>query len=231
MRTRCKLSWVLGIASAVVAMSSAYAALKTTPPKNVDLTGLWMINPQLSDNPKEILEKRREKSMSRRGRRGGGGMEGGMGGGMRRTGGMGGGPPGGMGGGVRRHDRGGQDEPERKDSMQDSLDDLIGAPEQLDIKQDAHAFMLSSGDQSNSCKPGEVAQVSLRDGYLADRQCGWQSKKFVIELKSPLGITRTDRYELVKKTDQLVVITELEGGRGPLKGLKIKRTYDRLVAH
>lgn len=229
MRAYCKLCCVLLFASATLGIDIADAGSNVTPPKNVDLTGLWVINSTLSDNPKEILEKRREKAGSNRTRRvGGSGPGGGMG---RGPGGVGGIPPGGVGGPVRRMpDRQVESDSGRSEPTNETLDELLAWPEQLDIKQEMHTYTISSINQTSSCKPGEAAvQVPMRDGYLADQHCGWKSKQFVIELKSPIGLTRIDRYELSKKTDQLVVITELKGGRGPLKGLKLKRTYDRMI--
>jgi len=50
-----------------------------------------------------------------------------------------------------------------------------------------------------------------------------------VEMKSPNGLTRTDQYELAKGDNQLIVVTELAGSRLPLSGVKIRRTYDRVV--
>ena len=165
---------LLTVAAAVAVMNVAFAGLKDVPPNNVDLTGLWNINPQLSDDPQRLLD--------------------------------------------RKHGR----------AMQAALEQLV-AQEQLDIRQDIHSLTFANIEQTNTCKIGQAAQVPTPDGNLADRQCGWKRKKFVVEMKSPNGLTRTDQYELAKGDNQLIVVTELAGSRLPLSGVKIRRTYDRVV--
>jgi hypothetical protein len=237
----------------LIGINVAFAGLKPTAPKNVDLSGLWQINPDLSDDPQQLLDKKRAKSMGRHGRGMGGrrGMDGGWGGGG--AGGRGGGPGGGWGGGTggssgggpsggaggsgggghsgHHRDDGDSDDSEHSgDSPRPEVDPMLATQEQLDIRQQPSALTFSGIEASSTCTTGAAAQVSMPDGNLADRQCGWKGKKFIVELKSPKGLTRTDQYELTKKADQLIVITKFEGGRGPLSGLKIKRTYDRIVA-
>ena len=211
---------------AVVGANVALAGLKATAPKHVDLTGLWKINAELSDDPQEILDKRREKAMGRRGMRGG---MGGMGGGMGRGPG-GGGDTGGPPDARREHGRHGREDSDDRESMHESMERMLATQEQLDIKQDVDSVTLSSIDDTSRCKSGATVQVSTPDGNLADRQCGWKRSTYLIELKSPKGLTRTEEYKLAKSGNQLIVVTQFKGGRGSLSGLKIKRTYDRLVA-
>jgi hypothetical protein len=52
----------------------------------------------------------------------------------------------------------------------------------------------------------------------------------VVELASEDGVKRVNRYELHKGDRQLVLTSEIKGGKGQLRGLRIKRVYDRAVA-
>jgi hypothetical protein len=165
---------LLSLAAAVAMMNAAFAGLKDAPANTVDLTGLWNINPQLSDDPERLLEKKRGRA------------------------------------------------------MQAALAQLA-AQEQLDIRQETHSLTFANIEQTNTCKIGEPSQVPTPDGNLADRQCGWKRQQFVVEMKSPHGLTRTDRYELAKGANRLIVTTELAGSRLPMSGVKIRRTYDRVV--
>src|SRR5262245_18292608 len=59
----------------VAGVGVATAELKRAAPKNVDLSGLWKQNPELSDDPQKVLAEKRSQSTSRGpavGRRGGG---------------------------------------------------------------------------------------------------------------------------------------------------------------
>ncbi|MEJ0036107.1 MAG: hypothetical protein WDO68_08480 [Gammaproteobacteria bacterium] len=82
----------------------AMASLKEKPPKGVDLTGTWQLDPYRSDDPTAVIDQAQSDAQDKgsgsgRGggmRRGGGGFPGGGGGGS--SGGDGGGFPGGGGG-------------------------------------------------------------------------------------------------------------------------------------
>ena len=98
--TKLAFACSAGLLSAV-----AFAGLKEKPPKGVDPTGSWQLDPYRSDDPTAVLDQARadaqEKSGSgggERGGRSGGRSRGGMGGGFPGGGGGGGGYPGGGGG-------------------------------------------------------------------------------------------------------------------------------------
>jgi hypothetical protein len=115
--------------------------------------------------------------------------------------------------------------------MRVPLDSFLATREQFEIEQRPDALTVRTFDETSTCKPAETAKVPMPNGELAERRCGWQGAAFVIELKSPDGVTRVNRYELRKNDQQLVVISEIKGGRGQLSGLHIRRIYDRLVAY
>jgi hypothetical protein len=73
---------LLALAAGAVA-DVALADLKAEAPKNVNLTAIWKINPELSDDPQKVLAKRRDEEnsngapvpRSRRGTRTSGGID------------------------------------------------------------------------------------------------------------------------------------------------------------
>jgi hypothetical protein len=104
-------AWVTAAACSITLLSTvAMAGLKEKPPKGVDLTGNWQLDPYRSDDPTAVLDQARAEMQEKRGsgggrggmRRGGGGFPGGgsgyPGGGGTYPGGDGGGFPGGGGG-------------------------------------------------------------------------------------------------------------------------------------
>jgi hypothetical protein len=222
----------------VLSCASASAGLKAQAPKDVDLTGSWNINTQLSDDPQKILKERR--AQARPSLHGGfGGMRGsdaGSSGGIPGSGGRGGmgrptgSEPGGMRGGSGGWDERGVDAEDRSGERGEpdaSTQRMLATRESLEIVQQDGALTLKDDDGDTTCKPDEVAQVSMPNGTVGDRRCGWDRKAFVVELKPPQGISRNERYELSPDGRQLVLTTELKGGRGPMSGIKIKRVYDR----
>ncbi|HEU4365481.1 MAG TPA: hypothetical protein VFT13_08450, partial [Candidatus Krumholzibacteria bacterium] len=85
----------------VAAAALAGAILVTTgasgeePGTSVDISGTWILNKDLSDDPREIMEKRREEAMQQGNKSRIPSMRGGAGGGGFGGGGMPGGPGGG----------------------------------------------------------------------------------------------------------------------------------------
>jgi hypothetical protein len=238
MKTRPVLL-LLGVLGAAAVASGA--ELKHTPPAKVDLSGLWKINPDLSDDPyKAVEQKRRDSSEGRR--RGGGGPMGGSGGGARLPGGIVvdsgdildgvfGGTVGGSAGTGRRgggtSDRpAGDPEPT---SMRVPLDSFLATLEQFEITQAPDAVTITTEEETSTCKPAAPGQAPLPGGDPGDRRCGWQGNDWVTEIKAPNGVVRTNRFELKKGGRQLVMISEIEGGKAQLSGLRIKRVYDRVL--
>jgi len=232
------------LGTAVVATG---AELKHAPPAKVDLSGLWKINPDLSDDPYEAVEKKRRASTEGRGTRGGGPMGGGRSGGTRLPGGIvvdsgdgvfgdvfGGtvvtgtarGTVGGGGGGGNRDRPAGDPEPS---SMRVPLDSFLATVDQFEISQAPDSLTIASDDGTTTCKPAEPGQAPLPGGDPGDRRCGWKGDTWVTEIKAPNGLIRTNRYELKKGGKQLVMISEMEGGKSELSGLRIKRVYERAV--
>jgi hypothetical protein len=210
----------------------------------VDLSGLWQINPDLSDDPYEAVEKKRRDSAEGRRTSGGGGP---MGGGTRLPGGIvvdsgdildgvfGGTVGGSTGSGRRGSSTGGRGTSDRPagdpdpSSMRIPLDSFLATLEQFELTQAPDAVTIASEEETTTCKPSDPGQAPLPGGDPGDRRCGWQGDNWVTEIKAPNGVVRTNRFELKKGGRQLVMISEIEGGKTQLSGLRIKRVYDRVL--
>jgi hypothetical protein len=235
MKTRPSIL-LFGIVSMAVLSLATGAEMKHTAPAKVDLAGLWKINPDLSDDPYNAVAKKRRDSAG--GSPSGGGPVGGStrsrrGGMVIDTGdvldGVFGGTVGGRrgGGGGGTSDRpAGDPEPA---SMRMPLDSFLATVEQFEIAQRPDSLTIATVDETSTCKPADPGKAPLPGGELGERRCGWQGDTWVTEVKDPDGVTRTNRYELKKDGQQLVMTSEIKGGKTPLSGLRIKRVYDRVL--
>jgi len=234
------------IAGCVIAALStaALAGLKEKPPKGVDLTGTWQIDPYRSDDPTAVIDQARadmpDRGSGGRGggmRRGGGGGFPGGGGGYPGGGagggfpGGGGGFPGGGGGGFGRHHGGmgggsgsgssgsGSSSGESPKQM---LNDLAANPDKLAFSSTEHTLKIIAGDANTECAAGVKVAISDASGD-AERNCGWDGRAWVIETARGKNFTRTDRYEISKDGKTLTYVTTATGSRMPK--IKISRTY------
>jgi hypothetical protein len=235
-------TFLLAIAGTAMLNVAAASELKHTAPAKVDLTGLWKINPDLSDDPYEAVEKKRRDSAG--GSPTGGGPVGGGGG--RRRGGIvidagdilegvfGGGTTGGTGGGRRGGGSGGTSDRPSGDpepsSMRMPLDSFLATIDEFELTQQPDSLTISTLDDTNTCKPADPGEAKLPGGDLGKRRCGWQDDTWVTEIEEPNGVKRTNRYELKKGGRQLVMTSEIKGSKSPLSGLRIKRVYESALA-
>jgi hypothetical protein len=208
---------------------AAAGELKTAAPKNVDLTAIWQINPKLSDDPREVLEGKNDESRGRSapspapgGRNKVGPFDVDMGDIFGGT--VSGGAT--VGRGSRGSDR--PDEDPEPTNMKVPLDSFMATRDQFEIEQKPEGFTIRTVDETNTCKPGETGKVALQSGEMVDQRCGWDGAAFVVEVKSPDGVTRTNRYQVHDDGKRLLMVSQIKGGRGKLRGLTIRRVYDRL---
>jgi len=239
MKTKPSILLVVIVGTAVLNVAAG-AELKHTAPAKVDLAGLWKINPDLSDDPYHAVEKKRRDSAG--GSPTGGGPVGGSTG-SRRGGividagdvldGVFGGSTGGTVGGRRPGGGGGTSDRPAGDpepsSMRIPLDSFLATREEFEIAQQPDSLTIATVDEKSTCKPADPGQAPLPGGELGDRRCGWQGDTWVTEIKAPNGVMHTNRYELKKGGRQLVMISEIKGGKTQLSGLRIKRVYDRVL--
>lgn len=181
---------------------AAHAGLELSAPEGVDLTGVWVIDRERSDDPQEALEALHEKAKDR--------MRGRTGGGLGRFGAITG--MGGRGGGMdSRRPPDGAD----REALRERMQQMLSASERIELMQLPDSVELNLSDRAVSCTSTDKAQVSLPDGELADRLCGWDDGEFVVELHGPDGFRRTDRYSQGADDQTLFVRTTVKGGRMP----------------
>lgn len=203
----------LGVLASLGAAGCA-TRLAAQAPKDVDLSGHWVLNESLSDDPGKLLEKRRERMP------GDGTHQGPPGGGAGPAGGrgpMGGGGP--MGGNGPK--RGGMPGGGMPGGSMPAMARLPDAPREMNIRQSAEAMDIETEGSSTRYIFGQKSVVSVPDG-VADRTVGWKGKAFVLETKAPEGPHSTRRYAL-DPGGRLIVTTEVSG-RGP--SLKMKEVYE-----
>jgi hypothetical protein len=177
----------------------ASAALKASPPKGVDLSGRWKLNKELSEDPHGAIEFAREELKAKAKKKAGR---------------------------SKRVDSEEERESSRFDHMADSLEEAITTPEEFAIQQEAAAFVLVLPEATDTCRASRKDEVVVSTGAKAERQCGWDKRVFVIELKPERGPTRTARYELDPENDRLIVTSQLKGERIP--EIQVKRVYERV---
>ena len=141
---------------------------------------------------------------------------------------LGGTSSGSSGGGGGTNDRP-ADDPEPV-SMRVPLDSFLATLEQFEIQQGRSSLTVATVEEESTCKPADPGRAPVPGCELGERKCGWQGDAWVTEITAPNGVVRTNRYELKKGGRQLVMTSEIKGGKTePLSGLRIKRVYDRVL--
>ena len=203
---KCTGSLRLAAASALLSLmfcSLAFASLKSTAPKDVDLSGRWKLNPALSEDPHAAIEMAEAEIKEKRAKNNKGG------------------------GKMSKKARADEEAASRFEGMQESLEDALTTPEEFAIQQEPEAFVLVLPEATDTCKTKVTGQVSTPGGGKADRQCGWDKRTFVIEVKPKKGPVYSARYELDTEKDRLIVTSLLKGERLP--EIQVKRVYERVA--
>jgi hypothetical protein len=103
---------------------------------------------------------------------------------------------------------------------------LLGVTEKITLTQDGPKLELISDADVRRFRAGSTAQVSMRNGDVADARVGWDGEWFVIDRKVKGGARELEKLRLIKKTDQLEYITAWSGDT-ELAGVKLRRIFDR----
>jgi hypothetical protein len=184
-------------------------------PDGVTLEGRWAVNLAQSDDGEAVLAKRMEEIRKE----------------QRRL--------------EERHRRRMQDdpfawEPEftppentpqfrlRMEERDRAIRQTLGMTKFLNIKQTngGEKIEIVSEFETRRLTAGGRSQVSLPQGQLADLRPGWERDVFVIDRSSRDGPRIIERYKLLKKSDQLEVLTQVRGD-SMLAGMKLRRVFDR----
>ncbi len=232
------------ILAAVIAVTTPVGGvgpeIAQAPEGDRAIQGVWVLNDELSDDPRARLGSMAGEE-GRQGRGGGRGGFGGGGGGRRGFGGGGGGGGGGgfggVGGGRGGGFGGGGDRPspeemaERREAMQSAMEDLMTAARRMTVVEgereviltyaDGRVIRLIPDDKEHAGIAGESMQVS--------RRTKWDGEKLVtqIELQGRMSLEIEQTYEVLREGQQLVVTSKVEGGRGSDEPRVLRRVYDR----
>ncbi len=200
-------NWML-VALAAVALSGSQPARSEEPEPRPDLSGTWVLNEELSEDPREKMQE----AMSERGRGGGFSARGGAGGFGGRGGGGGFGSRGG-GGGTRG----------RGDSADDKMRARAEAYETLTIQHQDPELLITLADDHQ--------QELFTDGRKVETWRGTESAKWqkdgalTVTTKSEQGKRKTS-WQLSEDSSRLTLTSELPG-RGPMPSITFDRVYDR----
>ena len=190
----------------------------SAPQSRPDFTGLWSLNVDASDNPRERHE---EAMQARRQSKGCGHGMGNGSGGRGRGGGMGGG----MGGGGRKS-------PDRMGGrgMQSSADSLslISADEQIDIRHEEPMFLITDENDQRLRLFTDFrgSSVSASGGFQQRVSvAGWEGETLVVETTLNSGARLIRSYRFVDETDQLMIASVVNLPEG--RAVSYRLVYDR----
>jgi hypothetical protein len=174
-----------------------------------DFSGIWKLNTDLSEDPREKMQEARGSS---------GGRSGGSFGGR---GGMGGGGRGGMGGGGGR--RGGGDSGDKSGDGAMRLGETLAAQKVLTIShKDPELVIRDLNGRSRTLFTDARKLEEERSDGTAKVQTKWNDRSVVVVTKVG-GRETTETFERAADGAHLFLTTKIEGGRAPLS---FRRVYD-----
>ena len=97
-------------------------------------------------------------------------------------------------------------------------------PARLAIQQGDEKLKLVADGVPTDFEYGEKVVASVQSG-AADRSSGWKGDAFVVKYDVKDGPRATRSYELNDGGKQLIVTTEVSGGRGG--SMKLRTVYER----
>lgn len=197
----------------IACCAPAFAALRAQPERAVDLSGEWVLNVALSEDPQAMLEARlaeERRQMERLRRRASSSYP------------PGAPPPIDVNAPISREPR-----PWQK-RRHENLVQMLGITRTLRIEQSGAAMMIISDVDSRRVTAGSRSQVSMPEGQLADSNVGWDGEWFVIERRVRKGPRGVEKLRLLKNGQ--LEYTMAWSGDTELAGIKARRVFDRLTA-
>ena len=173
-----------------------------------DLTGVWQLNRDKSDDPQKKLKGTRTGTWTTPRAGTGGGVTGGVAGAHGGFGGVGGRPY----------------EPESP-ALREAMGAVAEAPEKLTIVyRDADVVLTSGEGVAQTLRPnGDTVKEKTTGGHDAERTTKWDGSNLVTEVKMSGGVRLTQAYTRSSDGRELVVTSRLEG---PGRVVDIRRVYD-----
>ena len=177
-----------------------------------DLTGTWVVNPELSDRPGQS-----------------GGGDSGDTAGRRRPGGGGMGRPGGMSGMGRRggFGDGGMPNPEDMERMRAAMDAATRVPTRLIIVKSETGLIVTDEEGVSTRLPLDGRKdTGAVNGVPFETATRWDAGKLRVERKFKGGVKVVELYSLTADPRLLTVSSTVEGGRMRDGGRTTTRVYD-----
>jgi hypothetical protein len=193
-------------ATVVLAPAPARAGEDRVPGASVDLSGVWVLDREKSDDAREKMREAMGGPGGRSGPGGPGGRRPGSGGGAP---GAGGGPPPGA--------VGGQD-------PREAMKALFEPAEEITITQTPREIEVDEtfGELRRFRPNGRTYKT---DNGLSETKAEWKDGVLHVETKGGPGAKRVETWELSPDGRRLTVRVEVEGGRMP--DLTLTRVYNR----
>ena len=196
----CPLIIVTGL------LTSGVAFAGDTVTAGIDLSGTWILNEKLSDNPQEIMRERMESMRPP----GGGPPGGGMGGG-------------GLGGGGMRPPGGGKGEANRE-QMEQRMKQLEPAKRIVILSSDDQVTMIPQGRDTLVVFPDGKKHEHKTPAGVTSTQAEWKDLALEVKVKGQYGREAKRLYRI--NTDGLLeIVTEFEPPNGGEK-ITIVLRYD-----
>ncbi|MGH8174930.1 MAG: hypothetical protein ACREV5_01550 [Steroidobacter sp.] len=209
---RRRLAIGLLLCSALVGFQAARADYDATSARGADLSGTWLLNEALSEDPEKKLEERLEEERRRyeRQRRDEDRSR----------------PP----GAPPRIDIDAPppDRPGRRPwqkQRDENFRKMLGLTKMLVIRQRGASVEITSAVEARRLTAGSRTQVSMPEGHVADSTVGWDGEWFVIERKVRGGPRVIEKFRLLR-TGQLEY-TMAWSGDTELARIKARRVFDR----
>ena len=197
---------MIGVAAVVLGLPGVGAG------QEPDLSGVWLLNWELSDDPNEQTPSAVGDG-GRRGSRPGGGFRG--------PGGYGG-----RGGWSGRPSDGNPPDPERMARAREAIADLLTAPRQMTIEQNAREIRFAYDDgRYVRIVPDNKEHAGIAGTTEVIRKAGWKNGVLVVEVRPDSGPKVIHELELRLEGEQLVVTTTIEP-RGSQDEIRLRRVYD-----
>lgn len=215
------LSWALLFALSGF-VSGCATAYENAPPRTTSLEGQWVLNTGASDDAERMLEERLERERAKFRRE----MERWQR--ARRARGHPTLPPVGTerveGPAVNQEAR--ERVMRRREREQRVFRRMLGISDTLHITQAGNRIEIASAVETRRFEAGSETQVSMPEGHLADSRVGWDGEWFVISRRARGGPSVTEKFRLLRRTDQLEYHMAWSG-ETELDGMRVRRIYDR----
>lgn len=192
----------LSILAGLLAISARGVLAQTS--SSIDISGTWLLNEKLSDDPMAIFQKRMQQMHASGGGHGGGGEHGGGGGGG-----------GGYGG---HHGEGGGGNSHGTSSQGGDHAHHFEAPAKIVILQtDKQVTMIPEGRDTVTVVPDGAEHTRKTPNGDVDVTASWKDLGLDVHIKSAEG-REVDRVYRINSDGRLEVVTEMQ----PLSGDKIE---------